>query len=633
MKRYLLLILILVSHQTTFFNRCYSQIPKDLGSRYYSAAQWVKIQQYEKAKRSLEQTIANPASSSKQLFYSKLLLAQIYSEGREPGKSLELYNDISNDKEYDMPAEHVCRYLDLLRRNGAISKAIEVTKRYHSDLSLNDRFVNIESALNSYYQYYQNQRNGKYVEVSVVKTPNDLENSYAYGIIPYGSDYLLLMNRYNYNDPQSFYTNARIVPLYKKNASINAEVFSQLGRFVQQGPATFMNNNTTIIFTANEYSTYNTGNRPYGSVNSVQLYSSTLKKNGKWSRPVNISNAFTRKASNYSFLDPSVDPQTKQLYFASDMKGGFGGTDIYYSNYDEKRKQWGAPINMGDKINTNGDELFPHVKNDTLLFSSNGLIGFGDQDIYLKKISTSDAPLHFPYPVNTQFKDISPVYDNKTQTLFFSSDRNNQRAGYVLEQVYSLVSSLPELILKGGKVQESKLAQGGTTSGDLSQDLANDPNGNASAFNNNTTQKDTTNNRQIVDLVGNNKTNSIPSYANTMDIIHFDLNKYVIKSDQYQKLDKIYSTFISDPVKATISIDGHTDITGTERHNIALSEMRAKSVMTYLINKGIPKSAFEIQWFGYSRPIATCKKTETDDKCQEINALNRRSEVYIKRIK
>ncbi len=62
--------------------------------------------------------------------------------------------------------------------------------------------------------------------------------------------------------------------------------------------------------------------------------------------------------------------------------------------------------------------------------------------------------------------------------------------------------------------------------------------------------------------------------------------------------------------------------------------MRAKSVMEYLIGKGIPKNVFEIQWFGFSRPLATCnKETETDKKCQEINALNRRCEVYIKRIK
>jgi len=628
MKRCLSVIFILVLCQVISLSKCYSQIPKDLGRSYSSAWRWVKIQEYEKAKRALERIISSSNSTPAQLFYSKILLAQIYTEGRELGKALELYNDVSNEKDYDIPAEHLCRYLDLLRRGGAISKAIEVAKRYHSDLSLNDRFVNIETALNSYYQYYQNQKTGKNIEISAVRTPNDIENSYAYGIIPYGSDYLLLMNRYNYSDAQSFYTNAKIILLSKKSSSIsNTDGLTQLGGFMQQGPATFFNNNQTIIFTANEYNKYNTGNRPYGSINKVQLYSSTLKKNGKWSRPVNISNSFIRKASTYSFLTPSIDQTSKQLYFASDMKGGFGGTDIYYCNYDEKRKRWGVPINMGDQVNTNGDELYPFVKNDTLLFSSNGLIGFGDQDIYLKKISApTEAAVHLPYPVNSQFKDTAPMFDSRTKTLFFSSDRNNQKVGYVLEQVYSLVSNLPDLILKNGKIIDPKIQDGNEGNSVQKSDSTDQLNDNQTA------KKDTTNSSQVVDLVGGTKTKG--SFRDTMNIIHFDLNKYTIRQDQYRKLDKLFSSYLTDPSNSSIAIDGHTDITGTERHNLTLSEMRAKSVMEYLINKGVPKTIFEVQWFGFSRPIATCnKKAETDNTCQEINALNRRSEVYIKRIK
>ena len=123
---------------------CHAQSnKKDLGRDYERAEHWVHVQEYEKAKRTLERTITDQSASPEKVFYSKLLLAQIYSEGRELGKSLELYNGVSGDKDYDMPADHVCRYLDLLRRSGFISKAIEIAKRYHSDLSLNDRFVNI----------------------------------------------------------------------------------------------------------------------------------------------------------------------------------------------------------------------------------------------------------------------------------------------------------------------------------------------------------------------------------------------------------------------------------------------------------------------------------------------------------
>lgn len=602
MKRSFSLIILIACYTVTLFE-CYGQVSKkELGRGYDRASHWVDVQDYDRAKRELEQIISDPKSNSNQVFYSKLLLAKIYSEGRELGKSLELYNSVSNDKEHDMPGDHVCRYLDLLRRSGFVSKGIEVAKRYHSDLSLNDRFVNIESSLNSYYQYYQNQRNSKYIEVSAVRTPNDLENTYAYGIIPYGSDYLLLMNKYNYSDVQSFYTNARIIFLSNKSHPDNtSSSFNQIGGFVQQGPSTFFDNNKAIVFTANQYNKYNTGNRPFGSINRLQLYYATLRKNGKWTRPVNISDGFIKKASNYSFLDPCVDPSGKILYFASDMKGGYGGTDIYSSKFDEKRNEWGDPVNMGELINTNGDELFPFVKNDTLLFSSNGLVGFGDQDVYMKKISGNEPPIHLPYPVNTQFKDTYPMFDSKTNTLYFSSDRNSQKTGYILDQVYFVKSSLTDLIKTGGKLPDE-----------------------------NPIPKDTTGVDQIRDLVAEKKTLLL---RDTMNVIHFDLDKYFIRKDQYRRLDSIYASYMASPDKYVIAIDGHTDITGTERYNLTLSEMRAKSVMDYLMKKGVSKNVFEIQWFGFSRPIATCdREKETEKRCLEINALNRRSEVYIKRI-
>ena len=221
----------------------------------------------------------------------------------------------------------------------------------------------------------------------------------------------------------------------------------------------------------------------------------------------------------------------------------------------------------------------------------------------MKKLLTNEPSVHLPYPVNTQFKDTNPMFDSKTNMLFFSSDRNTQKTGYILDQVYSVRSSLSELILRGGKLLEETKS----------------------------IQKDTSGADQIRDLVAEKKR---LAFRDTMDIIHFDLDKYVIRKDQYHRLDSIYSGFMTSPDKCVIAIDGHTDITGTERYNLTLSEMRAKSVMDYLMKKGVPKIAFEIQWFGFSRPIATCDREKVSEKrCLEINALNRRSEVYIKRIK
>ena len=254
---------MLIAAQAVLSSEGYSRIPKNLGKVYKAAKELVYRQEYEKAAKVLDRIMGNQKSSPEQKFYSKLLLAQIYGEGKELNKALDVYNGISGYNDYDMPADHVCRYLDLLRRNGFVSRAIEIAKRYHIDLATNDRFVNIESALNSYYQYYQNQSSSKNIPVSTIKTPQSHDNSYAYGIVAYGNDFILLTNRYDFNQAQSFYTNAKMVLLSNKRGKLeySAETFNPPYGFVQHGPATFFNQAKTVIFTANQYMKYNTGNR------------------------------------------------------------------------------------------------------------------------------------------------------------------------------------------------------------------------------------------------------------------------------------------------------------------------------------------------------------------------------------
>jgi len=603
MKKYLLVLSIAILHHFTQFDKGYCQTPINLGKSYDSADHWVKIQEYEKAKSALEEIIADPKSNSAQIFYSKLLLAQINNDNKKLNKALELYDSVYDDKDRDMPAIHVCRYLDLLRRNERITKAMEVVKRYHEALSLNDQFINIESSLNTYDKYSQNKAKGGFITVAVVKTPNTPENSYPYGIIPFGSNFLLLLNQYNPNEAQSFYINGKIILLNnneneKKSADSLNNSFTNFAGLVQQGPATFFNNNKSVIFTANRYNKYNTGNRPYGSINTLQLYLAEQNKNGKWSNPKNISFHFIRRASDYSFMDPSMSEDGQTLYFASDMKGGFGGIDIYYTSYDEKRKKWGKPINMGNQINTNGNEIFPYIKNDTLLFSSNGLVGFGDQDIFMKRISVSDEPAtHLPYPVNTEFKDTAPVFNPANNTFYFASDRPDQtsnKSEYAIEKIYQLVSSLPQLILNDGK--------------QLTEEKIN-------SKNNTSISSKTT-----------------PSLRDTMDVIRFDFDKYIIKQNSYTRLDSVYATYILNPTESIILIDGHTDVIGTQEYNMILSEKRAEVVMKYFMEKGVKKDVFKVRWFGFSRPLFSCNPlTDSDEKCQKVNTLNRRCEVYIKK--
>jgi outer membrane protein OmpA-like peptidoglycan-associated protein/tetratricopeptide (TPR) repeat protein len=142
--------------------------------------------------------------------------------------------------------------------------------------------------------------------------------------------------------------------------------------------------------------------------------------------------------NDYNYAHPSISADGNVLYFSSDMEGGKGGMDIYMSRKDSAGGVWGAPVNMGDKINTAGNEVFPFISsNGTLYFSSNGLDGLGGLDIYETKLQ-ADKPTrvyNMGEPVNSKEDDfgIFLVEDNKNG--FISS---NRKAGGLDDDIYEL---------------------------------------------------------------------------------------------------------------------------------------------------------------------------------------------------
>lgn len=132
---------------------------------------------------------------------------------------------------------------------------------------------------------------------------------------------------------------------------------------------------------------------------------------------------FDHNDPNFSNGHPRVSPDGRRLYFASDRPGGLGGTDIWYC--DNLGNQWGAPQNMGPKVNTAGDEMHPYVSaNNTLYFASTGHPGLGGLDIFFTRISAAGPGnvFNLGYPMNTRFNDHGLMLINDT-TGFFSSDR------------------------------------------------------------------------------------------------------------------------------------------------------------------------------------------------------------------
>jgi tetratricopeptide (TPR) repeat protein len=160
------------------------------------------------------------------------------------------------------------------------------------------------------------------------------------------------------------------------------------------GSFAFYDRQNKMVFTSTSAKTGKNGER------TLQLYFAENKA-GQWK----IIGQFPYNSLDYSVSDPAVNSDGTILYFSSDMKGGFGKKDLYRSEY--KNGQWSKPLNLGEIINTNGDEVFPFIFQGTLYFASNGHAGLGGLDIFRADGDTQNfgEPQNMGYPLNTNFDD------------------------------------------------------------------------------------------------------------------------------------------------------------------------------------------------------------------------------------
>lgn len=188
-----------------------------------------------------------------------------------------------------------------------------------------------------------------------------------------------------------------------------------------EGPATFSRDGSRIIFTRNNFNNGRSGKSTEG-VNKLKLYTA-VQQNGAWT---NIEE-LPFNSDEYSVGHPTLSRDEQWLYFASDMPGGLGGTDIYVSRY--QNGQWSKPVNLGPTINTKGSELFPFVDDaGNLYFSSDGRRGLGALDIFFASMAnptTVESIEHLDAPINSPQDDFGLITDPNRLGGYFSSNRRN----------------------------------------------------------------------------------------------------------------------------------------------------------------------------------------------------------------
>ncbi len=385
---------------------------------------------------------------------------------------------------------------------------------------------------------------------------------------------------------------------------------------------------------------------PNGS-GSCDLYYS-LWINGGWSTPVSAG-----RNINTEFWEsqPSLSSDKRTLYFAARDPIGYGGSDVYYSQLDDKGK-WGIPLNLGKNINTSGDESCPfiHADNQTLYFTSTGHQGYGGEDLFMTRRDTANKwgkPINLGYPINTIENEGSLIIAADGVTAYYASDRFDSRGGldlysfpirnemrpaatlWINGSVYDSLTKQPiNGIIELIDAKTSKLVQK-IQSNDSGTFFITLPTGKDYLFNVNRMgyffYSDRFNlSKAAPDFEYRKTIPLIPLAKNTaitLDDILYETNKFNLKPESAIVIDKLITLMLANP-SLVIEIDGHTDNVGIAKTNLTLSTNRAKEVVKYMTQKGIAANRLVAKGFGSTKPIA-------DNKTENGRSKNRRTVMKV----
>ena len=386
---------------------------------------------------------------------------------------------------------------------------------------------------------------------------------------------------------------------------------------------------------------------------SCDIYFSR-NKDGVWSVPQNAGEPVNSPAWE---SQPSISANGETLYFVSNRQGGKGGMDIWKCNLKGFSQWgmpiWGNPVNLGDSINTPGNEMSPfiHADGKTLYFASDYWPGLGGYDIFysrLKNDSVWSKPQNIGYPINSYKDEQGLVVDASGKNAYYSSDRPGSKGMDIYSfELYKNARPSPVSYIKGKVVDEdtgapicakveltdlenSKSVIKGESCWENGEFLMCLPLGKEYAFNvsvegylfysDNFQLKEK---KDIIDpYILEIKMKKI-KLGGTVILrnIFFDTAKYDLLPESKVELQKLID-FLNLNKTLIIEIEGHTDNVGSEEMNQKLSESRAEEVYMYLIDHGIDEQRMKYSGYGLTRPISS---NETD----EGRALNRRTEFKI----
>lgn len=418
-----------------------------------------------------------------------------------------------------------------------------------------------------------------------------------------------------------------------------------------EGSAAFSPDGKTMYFTRNNF---NEGKRGRNADNKtlLKIYAATLK-DSMWSEPKEV--AFN--SNDYSVAHPAVSPDGKTMYFASDMPGGFGGSDLYKVAIGADGT-FGAPENLGAGINTPGRESFPFFSGDNeLYFSSDGYPGLGGFDIYVSKWEDNKFGEVFNVgaEANSPADDFGYYINHETRKGFLSSNREGGKGS---DDIYKFIETkklemkkVQQLVGKTEDVNTTAAipnatitlsdenfkviktvktdAQGKYDLGEVETGKKYYVKAEATGYVTKevpviiTSEKDKTELPFLLDpVVQQVKVGDNLADAFKIKLIYFDFDKSDIRNDAEVDLAKVLDVLEQYPTMK-LDIQSHTDSRGTTKYNQKLSDRRAQATMKWLLSKGVAKDRLKAKGYGESQLVNKC--ADGVDCSEEEHQANRRS--------
>lgn len=380
---------------------------------------------------------------------------------------------------------------------------------------------------------------------------------------------------------------------------------------------------------------------------SYPRYAQIVKSNRSDAAWGKASSVELTKDTLSSFAHPAVSPDGQWLYFVSDMPGGKGGLDIWRVRITSAG--YGGVENLGEPINTPGNEMFPTFRpNGDLYFSSDGHPGMGGLDIFIAHPGkTGRYVLEHPgYPLNSQGDDFGMTFEGVKNRGFFSSNRNDGRGW---DHIYSFVN--PEIVQsvkgwvyeqEGYELPAAQVYMIGSDGTNLKLGVKSD-----GSFEKELTPgveymflatcKGFLNHKEELKVVPMNDSHEyvlqFPLASITapvlIDNIFYDFNKATLRPESQTALDELVKLLNENP-NVTIELSSHCDYKGSSAYNKLLAQRRAESVVNYLVDKGIARDRLSPVGYGKEKPKTIRKKlTEKLTWLKEGDVL---TEEFIKKL-